>query len=129
MVPRSVPGRTASISTSSGRARIPPSTLRRCPSGRRRRNRAALWGIALTLAIAGGLGTGWRVLCGHPDPDRLWAEAERSFLAGHHDRARGTLATLGRLRPKTGLDRLLEAQLATAEGRSDDALAAIAQIP
>jgi tetratricopeptide (TPR) repeat protein len=64
-----------------------------------------------------------------PDPDRLWADAERAFLAGHHGRARTALATLARLRPKTGLDWLLEAQLATAEGRSDDALAAIGRIP
>jgi tetratricopeptide (TPR) repeat protein len=104
-------------------------TFRRCPSRGRRRDRSALWGIALALAVAGGLGAGWRALWGHPDPDRLWADAERAFLAGHHDRARSALATLGRLRPKTGLDRLLEAQLATAEGRFDDALAAIGRIP
>jgi tetratricopeptide (TPR) repeat protein len=83
----------------------------------------------LALAIAGGLGTGWLVFRTRPDPDRVWADAERAFLAGHRDRARDALRTLERLRPTTGLDRMLEAQLATAEGRFDEALATIARIP
>ena len=66
---------------------------------------------------------------GRPDPDRLWADAERAFLAGQWDRARASLKTLERMRPRTGLDWMLEAQLATAEGRLDEALAAIGRIP
>ncbi len=53
-----------------------------------------------------------------------------AFLAGHWDRAEGRARSqLERLRPRTGLDWLLDAQLATAEGRLDDALAAIGRIP
>jgi tetratricopeptide (TPR) repeat protein len=85
--------------------------------------------IVLALALAGCLGGGWLAFREPQDPDRLWADAERAFLAGHRDRARDALRTLERLRPKTGLDRMLEAQLATAEGRFDEALATIGQIP
>jgi tetratricopeptide (TPR) repeat protein len=83
----------------------------------------------LALASAGGLGTAWFALRARPDPDRLWADAERAFLAGHRDHARDALKTLERLRPRTGLDWMLEAQLATAEGRFDEALATIGRIP
>src|SRR6185312_5108781 len=93
----------------------------------RRSSRAR--GIMLALVIAGGMGTAWLALRPRPDPDRLWADAERAFLAGHRDRARDALKTLEGLRPKTALDRPLEAQLATAEGRFDEALATIARIP
>jgi tetratricopeptide (TPR) repeat protein len=86
-------------------------------------------GIVLAVLIVGGLGAGWFAVRYRPDPDRLWNEAETAFLAGRWDRARESLRRLERLRPKTALDRLLEAQLATAEGRFDDALAAIARIP
>ncbi len=86
-------------------------------------------GIILVLFIAVGLGTAWLAARRRIDPDRLWSDAERSFLAGHRDRAREALRTLGRLRPRTGLDRMLEAQLATADGRFDEALAAIGRIP
>jgi tetratricopeptide (TPR) repeat protein len=84
--------------------------------------------VILGLTIAGGLAVGWFVPWRHSNPDRLWADAERAFLAGERDRARGALKTLERLRPKTGLDWLLEAQLATADGRLDEALSAIGQI-
>ncbi len=85
--------------------------------------------VAMALAVVVGLGAGWRSWRGHPDPDRLWAEAERAFLAGDWRRARASLRHLERLRPPTALDRLLGAQLATAEDRPDEALAAIDRIP
>jgi hypothetical protein len=84
--------------------------------------------MILVLTIASGLVVGWLVSRRHSNPDRLWADAERAFLAGDWDRARGALKTLERLRSKTGLDWLLEAQLATANGRHDEALTAIGQI-
>src|SRR4051812_24337781 len=71
-------------------------------------------GIVLAVLIAGGLGTGWFAVRDRPDPDRLWNEAETAFLAGRWDRARALLRRLERLRPRTALDWLLEAQLATA---------------
>jgi tetratricopeptide (TPR) repeat protein len=84
--------------------------------------------LILVLAIVVGVGAGWFVLRRQPDPDRLWADAERAFLAGDRDRTRIALKILERLRPRTGLDRMLEAQLATADGRLDDALGAIGRI-
>jgi tetratricopeptide (TPR) repeat protein len=59
----------------------------------------------------------------------VWAEAERDFLAGRWDRAQGALSHLKRLRSRHPLDWMLEAQLNTARGRFDQALAAIGQIP
>jgi tetratricopeptide (TPR) repeat protein len=85
--------------------------------------------IVLALAVTAGLGVAWFAFRPHPDPDRVWADAERAFLAGDWGRARASLRHLERLRPRTGLDSLLEAQLATAEGRLDEALAAIGRIP
>jgi tetratricopeptide (TPR) repeat protein len=62
------------------------------------------------------------------DPDRLWADAESAFLAGHWDRARASLRQIESLRPRTGLDWMLEAQLATAQGRFPQAFSAVDQI-
>jgi tetratricopeptide (TPR) repeat protein len=82
-----------------------------------------------TLFAAVCAASAWLPTRSRPDPDRLWAEAERAFLAGHWDQARAALDQLQRLRPKTGLDLMLEAQVATANGRFDDAIAAIHKIP
>jgi tetratricopeptide (TPR) repeat protein len=94
------------------------------------RRPAGLWGKAtFTLVILIGAGVAWLAPRAHTDPDRLWAEAERAFLAGHWDRARNLLKTLERIRPKKPLDWLLEAQLATAEGHFDAAIAALGRVP
>ena len=69
-----------------------------------------------------------RLAGAHPDPDRIWADAERAFLAGRWDRARSRSSHPREAGPKTGLDWMLEAQLATAEGRPDAALEAIGRI-
>jgi tetratricopeptide (TPR) repeat protein len=74
-------------------------------------------------------GAAWLVLRPRPDPERLWALAERAFLAGRWEEARATLRRVERLRPKTARDWVLEAQLASAYGRTDDALAALACVP
>jgi tetratricopeptide (TPR) repeat protein len=63
------------------------------------------------------------------DLDREWAEAETAFLARRWDQARATLRRLEQSRPKTGLDLMLEAQLASADGNIDNALAALALVP
>jgi tetratricopeptide (TPR) repeat protein len=83
----------------------------------------------LTVVAALGLGIAGLLSRGHADPDRLWADAERAFLAGQWNRARTTLQQLERLRPKNGLDWMLEAQLASAEGHFSQAFAALDQVP
>src|SRR5437868_3136939 len=91
------------------------------------RRPARVWGRAVfALVVAFGVGAAWLASRrGDTDPDRLWARAERAFLAGQWDRARDSLKELERMRPRTGLDWMLEAQLATAEGHFDKALAAL----
>jgi tetratricopeptide (TPR) repeat protein len=86
-------------------------------------------GAIFILVVTCGVGAAWLAARGRTDPDRLWAEAERAFLAGRWDRTRDLLKALGRARPRAPLDWLLEAQLATAEGHFDQALAALARIP
>lgn len=83
---------------------------------------------ALVLVVAGGLAAPWLIARARQDPVRVWADAERAFLAGRWDRARESLKLLEKLRAKTSLDSMLEAQLATAEGHLDAALAAIDHI-
>jgi len=70
----------------------------------------------------------WHGAPGRTNPDRLWAEAERAFLAGYWDRASAKLKQLERLRPKTALDWTLEAQVAIAEGRFAQAFSALAHV-
>src|SRR5262245_32265305 len=65
---------------------------------------------------------------GMPDPDRLWFDAESAFLSGRWDRARNGLERLSRIRPKTGLDWMLEAQLDISQGKFDQAHATISQV-
>lgn len=103
----------------------PKSTPEPKPS---RRNRRPIVVAVIAIGTA-TLIAGWVASRARPDPDRLWGKAEAAFLAGRWDVARTLLARLARLRPPTPLDRLLEAQLATAENRPDDALAAIGSIP
>jgi tetratricopeptide (TPR) repeat protein len=64
-----------------------------------------------------------------PDPDRLWQKAEAALQAGHWDQARADLRRIEQLRAKTPLDWLLQAQLASAEGQTDAALAALRHVP
>jgi tetratricopeptide (TPR) repeat protein len=82
--------------------------------------------FSLLLLAMGGL---WWTLRPAANPDRVWSEAESAFLAGRWDVAHTSLRRLEGLRTKNGLDWLLEAQLAVAEQRADDAFAAIARIP
>jgi tetratricopeptide (TPR) repeat protein len=71
----------------------------------------------------------WSAIPDRTDPDRLWADAERAFLAGDWDRARSALRRLERIRSRTGLDLVLEAQLASADGDIDRSLSALARVP
>jgi tetratricopeptide (TPR) repeat protein len=76
--------------------------------------------LAATFWLAGGART---------DPDRLWADAERAFLAGNWPSARATLRKIEKSRPKSALDWVLESQLDTAEGHFAQAFAGLAQVP
>jgi tetratricopeptide (TPR) repeat protein len=64
-----------------------------------------------------------------PDPEDLWVRAETAFRAGKWTEARTTLHQIEDLRTKTGRDWLLQAQLESAYGRTDEALAALAHVP
>ena len=48
------------------------------------------------------------------DPDAVWAQAERDFVAGRYDRVDVALQRLSRLRPPSPLDHMLRAQYAAA---------------
>jgi len=85
--------------------------------------------IPAVLAIAAGLGAVALALRPRTDPDRLWRTAEGAFLAGRWDLARDSLEKLERLRPRTGLDLMLEAQLAIAERHPQKAFTALSRIP
>ncbi len=87
------------------------------------------YGAGAALIVACGVLVAWFASRGRPDPDRLWADAERAFLAGRWDRARDALKTLERIRAKSTLDWLLRAQLATAEGHLEEALDALGHVP
>jgi tetratricopeptide (TPR) repeat protein len=95
-------------------------------AGRPARRRALLLCVVIATLLAGG---GWLASRSRTDPDRLWSDAERAFLAGHWDQAIAALEHLERLRAKTPLDRVLEAQIATAQERFPDALRALALVP
>jgi tetratricopeptide (TPR) repeat protein len=84
---------------------------------------------AVVLAALAITGSARLWAWGRPDPDRLWVEAESAFLAGRWDEAGTTLRRIGRFRAKTALDRVLQAQLDSAHGRTDDALEALALVP
>jgi tetratricopeptide (TPR) repeat protein len=116
-------------STSASSAIDPGSSAGACRSVPARRSYRAWGWAAIALIIASAIATAWYASRRPTDPDRLWAEAERAFLAGRWDRARDMLKSLARVRPRVPLDWLLEGQLATAEGRLDEALAALGRIP
>jgi tetratricopeptide (TPR) repeat protein len=92
--------------------------------------RLGRWAVAgAALAVLGAAVWAWRGLRSRSDPDRLWVKAESAFLAGRWDEASATLQRIGRLRAKTSLDWVLQAQLDAAHGRTDDALRALARVP
>jgi tetratricopeptide (TPR) repeat protein len=84
---------------------------------------------AVAMVLAGLAVAAHRFLRPRTDPDHLWRVAEGAFLAGRWDLARSSLARLERLRPRTALDLMLEAQLAIAERNSEQAFAALSKIP
>jgi tetratricopeptide (TPR) repeat protein len=118
-------GDRASLPRANGSESVP--VARRTTSERRFPAKRLIFAVA--VVIAGSLVTLWLTARPRQDPVRIWADAERAFLAGRWDRARESLKLLEKLRAKTSLDWMLEAQLATAEGRLDAAIAAVDHIP
>lgn len=98
--------------------------------GDRRRWRARAVAVGLLAAIV-ALGTwGYRAIHpGRPDPEAVWAGAQADLRADRLDRVERAVALLGRLREPTPLDRMLRGQLATALGRTDEAIAELARVP
>lgn len=96
--------------------RIPKRSLRRYIAG-------------ATVALATAAAAAWLAYWPSADPDRLWAQAQTTLRAGRREEARATLRRIERLRPKTTADWLLEAQLASADGRIDESLGALSRVP
>jgi tetratricopeptide (TPR) repeat protein len=94
------------------------------------RQRVRAW-VAAGAVIAASVASGalWLSARAQPDPERLWVDAERAFRAGRWNEARAGLLRIERLRSKTARDWLLEAQLASADDRTDRALEALAHVP
>ncbi len=63
------------------------------------------------------------------DPQRLWDEAHNALNSGDLATAQARLVLIGRLRAPTALDWSLQAQLAIASDRPDEAMAALSHIP
>jgi tetratricopeptide (TPR) repeat protein len=63
------------------------------------------------------------------DPDRLWDQAQAALRAGRPEQAEAKLVWIRRLRSPSSLDWMLEAQVASAHGRAERALAALSHVP
>jgi tetratricopeptide (TPR) repeat protein len=90
--------------------------------------RGSIWILSALVAVLAA-GVAWVAIPERTDPDRLWVEAENAFLAGRWDLARTSLKRVERIRPRTGLDLMLEAQLAVAENQPAEAFADLSRIP
>jgi tetratricopeptide (TPR) repeat protein len=93
-------------------------------TGRRWMRRLVVLAVASCLVVV----TGRRLLTPSPDPEQMWVEGERALRSGRLDAARQALARLERLRSRTGLDWMLEAQVALAGQDGAAALAALERI-
>jgi tetratricopeptide (TPR) repeat protein len=96
--------------------------------GTRPPSRRWLWWVALVLTV--GLAAalfvrGWS----RPGRDALRAELEAGLKSGQFDRAAAALGQLERLGSPTIDDVMLRARVAMARGRTEEALAALAQVP
>ena len=98
------------------------------PTPRNLRRSGFIWITAGAIAIALLTFVVSRFSRPRVNPDSLWAEAESAFLAGRWDLAKQRLAKLETLRPRTGLDWMLQAQIAIAGRQPDLAFAALSHI-
>lgn len=95
-----------------------------------RRNRPWNWYRVGPGLLAAGLATGLSVaVWWRPDPVAVYEQTLGALEAGRFEEAEAGLGWLGRLRAPTVLDWGVRARVAIARGRTDDALAALAQIP
>jgi tetratricopeptide (TPR) repeat protein len=89
----------------------------------------AIVALVLFATCAAGASVSYLRSRRRPDPERLWMQAEVAFRLGRRDEARALLEQIARLRPKSVHDLLLEAQLASAEERIDDAIGILDRVP
>jgi tetratricopeptide (TPR) repeat protein len=63
------------------------------------------------------------------DPDRLWREADAAIEFGRIDQAESKLRSILRSRTPTPDDRMLAARIALANGKNDEAIESLREIP
>jgi tetratricopeptide (TPR) repeat protein len=83
-------------------------------------------GVGLVLALLGLVAA---LRPASKDPHALWAEAFQGLQEGNLEVAEARLAEISRLRKPTSLDHCLEAQVALARGRPEEALSSLNVIP
>jgi tetratricopeptide (TPR) repeat protein len=93
---------------------------------RRQRSLARAAAILLPLTILGLVVARART---RGDPQLLWDEAQAALHSGKLAAAEAKLVGIRRLRAPTSYDWMLTAQIAVANGRPDEALAALGHIP
>jgi tetratricopeptide (TPR) repeat protein len=98
----------------------PPTTRARTP----RWLAQAVLGAVFLAALAGGLRAVWR-----EDPDAVWSQAQAQLKGGRIDEAERLAKRLARLRKPKVVDLFLQAQVAIARQRDDQALEVLARIP
>jgi tetratricopeptide (TPR) repeat protein len=93
-----------------------------------RKWRSRTWVAVTGLAIASMVGA---IVWSRPraSAQRLWDQAQNALKAGDLATAEARLVSISRLRAPTSFDLSLKAQIAAANGRPDEALAALARIP
>lgn len=112
---------------------MPESDVSPVESGARTRPRRRLAWINAPLVSLALLGLTVVTLLSrrgsHEDPQALWVQAQKHLQSGDVAAAEDGLATIRGLRAPTSLDRCLEAQVAVARGRLEEALSALGQVP
>lgn len=86
------------------------------------------WFVPVFVAVLFLTAAWTRVRQAPLDPDAVWRQAEQDLSANRIDQAERSVDALARLRPPTARDWMLRAQVATARGRIDAAIAALGKI-
>ncbi len=81
------------------------------------------------LVVVAVVGFGFWIRQRSVDPDAVWSRAQASLKAGRFEEAEADLDLLGELREPTPSDWMLQAQVAVAQGRDDEAIDALKKIP
>jgi hypothetical protein len=85
--------------------------------------------VMVAVALIGAVLITRHWLQNSADPQALWDDAYQSFQSGNVDDARSKLVRLALLRTPTPRDWTLTAQVAIADNRPDDAVAALSHVP